>query len=100
MFWICADNGVDNTGMFLLLLSSAHRESRPFLLLTPPCQWIGWGYTRSWDGTQLGQLTQTGQRNIPYHMTSCSGVTSWSKEEQEGKITGMSFVFPSNQYTW
>ena len=24
MFWICAENSVDNTGMFLLLLSSAY----------------------------------------------------------------------------
>jgi len=24
MFWICAKNNVDNTGMFLLLLSSAY----------------------------------------------------------------------------
>jgi len=24
----------------------------------------------SWEGTELGQLIQTGQRDIPYHMTS------------------------------
>ena len=35
MFWICAENRVDNTEMFLLLLSNAYTESRPFLLLTP-----------------------------------------------------------------
>ena len=28
------------------------------------------GMVRSWVGTQTGQLTQTGQRDIPYHMTS------------------------------
>jgi len=33
MIWVCAENSVDNTGMFLLLLSSAYTESRPFLLL-------------------------------------------------------------------
>jgi len=43
MFWIYAANIVDNTRMFLLMLSSAHTESRPFLLLTPPRQQVGWG---------------------------------------------------------
>jgi len=27
---------------------------------------------RSWEGTELGQLTKTGQKDIPYHMTSSS----------------------------
>jgi len=30
----------------------------------------------SWEGTELGQLTLTGQRNIPYRMTS----RGWSFE--------------------
>lgn len=28
------------------------------------------GGTRSWEETQLGQLTQTSQGDIPYHMVS------------------------------
>jgi len=36
-------------------------EPRPFSVNCP----------RSWEGTELGQLTETGQRDIPYHMTSC-----------------------------
>jgi len=60
MFWICAENSVDNTGMFLLLLSSAYTEPRPFLLLTLAHQQVGWGCTRNYEGTQLGQLTPTG----------------------------------------
>jgi len=28
--------------------------------------------TGSWEGTQPGQLIQTGQRDIPHHMVSCS----------------------------
>ena len=58
--------------MFSLWLSSAYTESRPFLPLTPPHQRVGSGSTRSWERTQLGQLTPTDQRDIPYHMTSCS----------------------------
>ena len=38
MVKISAENSVDNTGMFSLLLSSAYTVSRPFLLLTPPHQ--------------------------------------------------------------
>jgi len=45
MFWICDENSVDNTGTFSLLLSSAYTEPRPFLLLTPPHQRVGWGCT-------------------------------------------------------
>jgi len=40
MFWICAGNNVDNSGMFKLWLRSVYTESRP-LLLTPPCPWAG-----------------------------------------------------------
>jgi len=36
--WICAENSIGNTGMFLLLLSHAYTESGPFLPLTPPHQ--------------------------------------------------------------
>jgi len=38
MLWTFAENCVDNTGMFQFLLSSAYRDPRPSLLLTPPCQ--------------------------------------------------------------
>lgn len=31
----------------------------------------GLGGTRNWKGTQPGQLTRTGQRNIPYYVASC-----------------------------
>ena len=90
---------IDNTGMFLLLLSSAYTESRLFLLLTPPHKWVGWGCTRSWEGTQLGQLTPTDQRAIPYHMTSCSAYKA-GEEEGRGTFGVMVFVFPSHCYTW
>jgi len=59
MFWVCAANSVDNTGMVWLLLSCVYTESRPFLLLTPLCQWLGWRCTRRWEKTQPGLLTLT-----------------------------------------
>ena len=98
MFWICAGNSVDNTGVFWLLLSSAYTESRPFLLLTPPHQRVGWGGTRSWKGTQLGQLTPTDQRAIPYHMVSCLAYKAEGTRRKEETFRLMAFVFPSNHY--
>ena len=84
MFWICAVNSVDNAEVFLLLLSSAYTESRSFLLLTPPHQQIGWGCTRSWEGTQLGQLTPTDPRDIPDHMMSCLAYKAGGRRRKGG----------------
>jgi len=50
VFWICGENSVDNTAKFQLLLSGAYIESRPFLLLAPPHQWVGWGAQEVWRG--------------------------------------------------
>jgi len=97
MFWICAENSVDNTGMFWLLLSSAYIEPRPFLLLTPPHQG-DWGCTRSWEGTQLGQLTPTDQRDVLYRMTSCSAMKAVERRRRGEMFRVMVFVFPSNHY--
>jgi len=51
-----------------LLLSSAYSRSKTFQLLMLPCQQVDWGCTRNWEATR--HLTQTGQGNITYHMTS------------------------------
>ena len=77
------------------MLSSAYTEPRPLLLLIPPHQPVGWGCTRSWEGTQLGQLTPTDQRDIPYHITSFSAY----KAGKRGTFGAMAFVFPSHRYT-
>jgi len=44
---------------------------------------VGLGCTRSWEGTQLGQLTPADRRDIPHRMTSCSAYKSG-----EGEGTG------------
>jgi len=74
VFWTCTGNSVENPGMFQLLLRSAYTESRPFLFLRLPQRRAGWGCTRSWEGTQPGQLIAPDQRVIPCHMTSCSAM--------------------------
>jgi len=55
-----------------LLLSSAYTQSRPFLLLAPPPQRVDWECTSDWEGTQAGQLIPTDQKDVLYHMTSCT----------------------------
>ena len=100
MLWTFAENCVDNTGMFQFLLSSAYRDPRPSLLLTPPCQWVGWGCTRSWEGTQPGQLTLAEQRAIPYCTMSCSAIKAEGKKEERGMFGVMAFVIPSNRCMW
>ena len=76
-------------------------QSRPFLLLTPPHQRVGWGCTRSWEGTQLGRLTPTDQRDIPYHMMSCSAYKAGRRRRKGGDTFGvMAFVLPSNCQAW
>lgn len=55
---MCDENSICNSGMVLLLLSSACTESRPFLLLTP--------HHSELAGGQLGQLIQALHRGFPY----------------------------------
>ena len=51
MFWICAENSVDNTRDVLVIAEQClHR-------------------IKAWEGTQPGQLTPTDQRDTPDHMT-------------------------------
>lgn len=71
-FWICAGNSVNNTGMFLLQLSRACKESRPSVPLTPPQQWQGWGAQGAGRGHRQDSWPPTDQRDVPAHMVSCS----------------------------
>ena len=53
-------NNVGNTLMFMVAAKQCCKEARLSLGKE----------TRSWEGTELGQLTETGQRGILYHMIS------------------------------
>lgn len=54
--------------MFWLLLSSAYPKSRTLFLFLSPLR----RYTnKSWEGAFLAQVTQSGQKDIPHHRTSC-----------------------------
>jgi len=81
------------------LLSSAYTTSRPLLLLTPPCHCVGWRCTRSWEGTQSGQPTPTDQRDVPYHVTSCSAIKPEERRRNRPMFGVRASVFPSNRYS-
>jgi len=73
-------------------LNHAYIVSRPFLLLTPPLQQVGLGWARSWEETQLGQLTKG--------MMSHSAIKAMGKKEERTLFRVMVFAFPNNYYAW
>lgn len=57
------------------------------------------GCTRSLEGTQPRQVTQTDKGNIAYHTISCSAINVGVKEEEGGgTLRVMAFVFSINRY--
>lgn len=59
--------------------------------VAPPAR--SWRFTRSLEGTQTRQLTQTDQRDIPYHVVSYSAIKSLVKKE-EGQGYWDAIYFP------
>jgi len=64
---------------------------------TPPARRLG--VHKELEGTQLGQLTPTDQKSIPYYMMSCSAHKSGGRRRKSGKFGVMVFVCPSKHYT-
>lgn len=81
--------------MFQLLHSSAYIASHFFLHLMLSCQWEGWGCTRIWEGTQLEQVIQTDQRNIPHHML-CSAIKAEGEGYHSWCCSGISWTLVSS----
>jgi len=77
--------------MFLVVA----RQSRTFQLLM-----LAWAArcTRNWEGTQPGQLTPNDQRDVPYHMMSCSTYKVGGRRRKRKTLGVTVFVFPSNSY--
>lgn len=75
-FCLWEKNSIDNTPVFQLFLNSAVQDVSSSCTVLPAkgvCVggWGEWWGTRRCNGADLGQLTQTGQSDIPNHMTSC-----------------------------
>lgn len=82
VLWICGYSSTDNTAVFWLLLSCACTVSRPPLFPTTPPQ-AGWRWARGWDRTQLGQLTQSDQRDISCDVSSSTEIKTGIEEEKD-----------------
>lgn len=65
----------------------------PFLPLTLPHQWAGWCYTGDWEGTELGQFTPTGPRDIPYHGAAWSAIKGEGKRRKTGCLAWWHLLF-------
>jgi len=50
---------------------------------------VGWRCTRSWEGTQLGQLSPADQRDIPDHMASRSAIKVGGKVDGGAAAQGL-----------
>jgi len=75
-----------------VMLLVVARQSRTFQLLT-----LAWA-ARCMGNGEGTQLTQIGQSDIPYHMTSCSAYEVGSRRRRGGAFGVMMFVFPSHHY--
>lgn len=80
-----------NTGMFSLLLSRAHTEPRPFLLLTPPHQREGRG--------EQGAGKRHSQDSRPWLIQGIS-LKLGEIRRKMGTFMVMTFVFPSIHRMW
>lgn len=80
MFWIHAGHRIDKIEIFLLLLNRTYMEQRHFWFSY--CWWGSWGCMGYWRETHPGQGTQTDQRGIPDHMTSCLAYKHGRKKEE------------------
>lgn len=84
-------------GLFWLMLNSVHAapEVFPFHCLFPLCvhpnlQGLGCEWSRSWEGTQPGQMVQLTKGLL--HMGSCLAIKA--QEKEKGRLIGvMGFIF-------
>lgn len=66
-----------------------------------PCQWIGWGCTKSWEGTQPGQLAPAQKSNIPYQYGIVLSNKSWeAKKWVMGNKKCLNICLPMASSKW
>lgn len=68
--WLGSHFGCDYTDYYYILVAAEWCKSLLYFLFC----WVGWGCTGGWEGTQLGQLIPTDQKDIPYCLISCSAI--------------------------
>lgn len=78
VLWIFDEHTGDNTSG-LAVEEQCFTKSRTFQLFILPWLQGIWGCTRRWEERELKQYIQTGQRNAPYQMSSCSAIKAGEK---------------------
>lgn len=81
MFWVYAENTVDNLGMFQLLLSRAFTVKSS---TAPHLTESRLGVHEDLGGDTAGQLILTDLRDIPNHMASCSACKAGGRRRNRG----------------
>lgn len=95
--WICAEHRADNIEIFCCCCCCCWTE-----LTQSQCLFCflychkGNGAGCAWEETQMGQVTQSDQRGIPEHVTSCPGYKVWGRRRKGGMFGLMVFVFPNH----
>lgn len=55
---------------------------------------------RTWEGTQLEQMTQTDQRGIPYSMIAWSAIKTEGKKETPGVAFQVTAMHDGDLLSW
>ena len=83
MLWICDENSADKTLRFSCCRAVVTQCQGIFSSSHCPASW-GWACTKSWERTEPGQLTQTGQSCIWYHVMLSAIKAVWREVERSG----------------
>jgi len=86
MFWIWDENRVDKHKDALAMADQCLLGIKVCPTSTLSCQRVGYGWAKSWEGPQLGQLSPS---DFPYHLMSC-----WGKEGGREDIQTSDFCLP------
>lgn len=90
-FGFVTKTGLDNTGMFHLLLTWAS-TARTFLVLMLLCQRGGWGCAKDWEGDRARPKGYSS----PYDIRL--GNKIWGKNKEREMFGVRAFVFPCNLF--
>jgi len=66
MFWICAENSVGNTGMFLIIAQQCLHRFKAFSALTPPAIRLGGHKKLGGDTARTAGPNRPKGYSIPY----------------------------------
>ena len=95
MYWICAENSVDNTGMFVTAEQCLHR-AKAFSASHPTPPVSRQGVHKELGGDTARTADPNDQRDIPYHMTSRSAYKAGGRRRKRGDIQSDGVCLPKS----